>query len=83
MIIEDFHTWQLEMEHYFKPVHQYPLPTLTDLTKVLPTSFIKLANKHIKDTISKDNQRQKYQKVFEFKTKIANYAAEYGIMTAV
>ena len=48
-----------------------------DLAKLVPTTSIKQANKHVEDVMSKGKQRQEYQKVsIELKTKVAKYEAE-------
>ena len=72
------------MERYFKPVaRRLPNPH-GDLAKLVPTTSIKQANKHVEDVLSKGKQRQEYQKVsIELKTKVAKYAAENGIKAAV
>lgn len=74
------------MEWYFKRVTS-PLPNPQgDLAKLVPTTSIKQANKHVEGAMSKGKQRQEYQKVFlEVKIKVAKYAyaAENSIKAAV
>ena len=72
------------MEAYFKPA----LPSSSgELSKVVPSKAIREANKAVERTLtegSSGKRRQEYQKVsIEMKNKIAKYAVENGVKSAV
>ena len=73
-----------EMEWFFKPVTRRLPDPHGDLAKPVPTPSIKQANKHIEDVMSKEKQRQEYQKIsIELRSKVAKYAEENGIKAAI